>query len=157
LKDFNNIKLLNKNVLNMTDEEILEQVEGEFSIVANVPYYITTPLIFRFLESGLPVNSMTLTVQKEVAERLSAKPNTKAYSALTVIINYYGGAKLTRPAPRSLFFPVPDVDSAVVKIEMRDERLEIRTCKQFNQRTCNFKRNCRKRTSKTKSKPQYPQ
>lgn len=85
-------------------------------VVANLPYYVTTPILMRLLEEGIG-DSITVTVQKEVADRLTAQPNTKDYGSITVKINLVGRATLTRVIGRNMFYPVPNVDSAVVRID----------------------------------------
>jgi 16S rRNA (adenine1518-N6/adenine1519-N6)-dimethyltransferase len=122
LGGFSNIELHFKDVLNLTDDEILSLAGGAFKVVANLPYYITTPMIMRFVESNLPVTSLTVMVQKEVAERLSAKPNTKEYGAITLAVKARGDAKITRGVTRKLFYPVPNVDSAVVHIDINRQK-----------------------------------
>lgn len=89
-----------------------------FKVVANIPYYITTPIIFKLLDYRKSLLSMTLTIQKEVAERIVAVPNRKNYGILSVIIQYYGEASLKFIIPRGAFRPPPEVDSAVVKIDI---------------------------------------
>ena len=91
-------------------------------MVANIPYYITTPLVMRFAESALPVDSVTVTVQKEVAERLVAGAGTPEYGAISAAVALRGNARITREVPRRMFRPVPNVDSAVVRIDfVRDK------------------------------------
>ena len=108
-------------------DEKLKEIIGEepFKVVANIPYYVTTPLIMRFLESTLKVESLTVMVQKEVADRLVAEPDTENYGAITLAIEMRGVAKVTRPVSRMLFHPAPKVDSAVVHIAIDDNRFEI--------------------------------
>lgn len=109
-----NIKLINQDALKFTYEEV-----APFKVVANIPFYITKPLIFRLIEAK-PI-SMTLTVQKEVAQRLVAKPSTKPYSALSIIAQYYTQAEIKFYIPRQFFSPPPEVDAAVIKMEFRKE------------------------------------
>lgn len=118
LKGVDNVEVVFRDVLRMSDEEFGSIVQGPFKVVANLPYYITTPLIMRFLESDLDVKSVTVTVQKEVAARLVAKPNTPDYSAVTLAVNMRGSAQITREINRRMFYPVPNVDSAVVRIDI---------------------------------------
>ena len=98
---------------------------GQFKLVANIPYYLTTPLIMMFVEESENVQSLTLTIQKEVAERLAARPATKDYGAITVAVNAVANVTLTRILDRSLFYPVPNVDSAVVRIDMDRTKYDI--------------------------------
>lgn len=124
LQGLDNVEVVFRDVLKMNDEELEEIVQGEFKVVANLPYYITTPLVMRFLESGLNVKSLTVMVQKEVALRLVAEPNTPDYSAITLAVNMAGEAKITRNVSRNMFFPAPNVDSAVVRIDIDRHKLD---------------------------------
>lgn len=122
LAGLRNVEMFFKDVLRTDDSEI-ERITGgkHFKVVANIPYYITTPLIMRFLESGLKVTSMTLMVQEEVAARLSALPGSADYGAITVAVNLRGDVRVTRKVPRGVFRPVPKVDSAVVRIDVYEK------------------------------------
>ncbi len=95
--------------------------EGEFHVVANVPYYITTPILFKLLESE-QIKTASLMIQKEVCHRLLASPNTKAYNALSILTQYYAKTSKMMNVNRKLFYPVPKVDSAVLRIEKYDHR-----------------------------------
>ena len=116
LKGLDNVEVIFKDVLKMTDGELKEIVGGEFKVVANLPYYVTTPMIMRFLESGLDVKSITVMVQKEVADRFIATVGSKEYAAVSLAVQMRGEARVTRIVGRQMFFPMPNVDSAVVKI-----------------------------------------
>ena len=108
-----NVTLNFLDVLKCSDEKLKEIIgEDPFKVVANIPYYVTTPLIMRFLESDLPCKSLTVMVQKEVADRLVADPDTENYGAITLAVELRGVAKVTRPVSRMLFHPAPKVDSA---------------------------------------------
>ncbi|MBQ8178520.1 MAG: 16S rRNA (adenine(1518)-N(6)/adenine(1519)-N(6))-dimethyltransferase RsmA [Clostridia bacterium] len=121
-----NITLNFLDVLKCSDEKLKDIIGNTpFKVVANIPYYVTTPLIMRFLESTLDVRSLTVMVQKEVADRLVAEPDTENYGAITLAIEMRGVAKVTRPVSRMLFHPAPKVDSAVVHIAIDDDRFEI--------------------------------
>lgn len=120
-----NITLNFLDVLKCSDEKLKDIIGNTpFKVVANIPYYVTTPLIMRFLESTLDVRSLTVMVQKEVADRLVAEPDTENYGAITLAIEMRGVAKVTRPVSRMLFHPAPKVDSAVVHIAIDDDRFE---------------------------------
>ena len=98
----------------------LEKIESDFSyykLVANLPYYITSPLIFKFIKSN-KLDSMTIMVQKEVAQRICAKENSKDYGLLSIITAFYGESKITRIVGKDNFYPKPKVDSAVVNIKI---------------------------------------
>ncbi len=127
LAGLNNVTVNFKDILKMSDEEVREIVgDRPFKVVANIPYYVTTPLIMRFLESALPVESLTLMVQKEVAERLVAVPDTEQYGAITLAVELRGNAAVTRIVDRRLFHPVPKVDSAVVRIDIDRNKLVVK-------------------------------
>jgi 16S rRNA (adenine1518-N6/adenine1519-N6)-dimethyltransferase len=110
-----NINLVHGDALSYAYEEL-----ESFRVVANIPYYITTPIIFRLMEAGKRLKSMTLTIQKEVAERIAAVPNTKAYGVLSIAVQYAAMPELRFIIPRGAFKPVPKVDSAVIHITMRE-------------------------------------
>lgn len=102
-------------------KESIDTLKSEFStakVVANLPYYITTPVIMRLLENGIG-KSITVMVQKEVADRLTANPGNKDYSAITVKVKSLGGAVVTRKVLRNMFYPIPNVDSAVVRLDIK--------------------------------------
>ena len=123
LQGLDNVEVIFRDVLRMKDAQLEEIVGGEFKVIANLPYYITTPLVMRFLESDLKVKSLTVMVQKEVADRITASPNTPDYSAITLAVQMVGGAKITRSVSRKLFYPEPNVDSAVVRVDIDRDKL----------------------------------
>ena len=124
LSGIDNLQVIFRDVLKMKDDEFKSIVgEGEFKVVANLPYYITTPLIMRFLESDLNVASLTIMVQEEVGRRLVAKPNTADYSAITLAVLLRGEGIITRKVGRNMFYPAPNVDSAVVRIDVDKDKL----------------------------------
>ncbi|MDO5027041.1 MAG: 16S rRNA (adenine(1518)-N(6)/adenine(1519)-N(6))-dimethyltransferase RsmA [Tissierellia bacterium] len=127
LKDFDNFVLINEDVLKVDfDRLVKEEFQGHsFKILANLPYYITTPIITKLIEMRLPVESMTFMVQKEVADRLVAKPGNKQYGSITVFIDYYSQAKIVCKAPKSVFIPQPKVDSAVVRLELKEPPVSV--------------------------------
>lgn len=106
------------------DELVAEKVgwHGAYKIVANLPYYITTPLIMHFLEQNFAINRIVIMVQKEVAQRFQAAPGTKEYGAVTVALNYYGQVSLAFIVSRQLFMPQPEVDSAVIDVRLYDQK-----------------------------------
>ena len=123
LQGVDNAEVIFRDVLKMKDDELKAVVGDSFKVVANLPYYITTPLAMRFIESSLDVRSITIMVQKEVALRFVAKPNTADYSAITLAIEMAGNAQITRNVSRNMFFPSPNVDSAVVRIDIDRTKL----------------------------------
>ena len=145
MSDHDNIKVINADVMKTDMAKLIEEEFGEkpVSIAANLPYYITTPIITMLLESRLPVKNIVVMVQKEVAERISASPGSKDYGALTVMCRYFTRPELVCVVPASLFVPQPKVDSAVLRlrvldkpsVEVSDEKLFFRTVKAaFSQR-----------------------
>lgn len=124
LQGVDNAEVIFRDVLKMKDDELKSVVGDSFKVVANLPYYITTPLAMRFIESTLDVKSVTIMVQKEVALRFVAKPNKADYSAITLAIEMAGNAQITRNVSRNMFFPSPNVDSAVVRIDIDRTKLD---------------------------------
>lgn len=123
LQGVDNVEVIFRDILKMSDDEVREVAGDSFKVVANLPYYITTPLVMRFLESGLDVKSLTVMVQQEVADRFVAKSNTADYAAITLAIEMCGEAYVTRKVNRKMFYPVPNVDSAVVRIDVDRDKL----------------------------------
>lgn len=123
LKEFGNIKIINQDVLKTDIKKLIdEEFSGKkVSVAANLPYYITTPIITKLIEERLPLNNLVVMVQKEVADRITAKPATKNYGAISVLCQYYTVAELITTVPSNLFVPPPKVDSAVVRMKFRDE------------------------------------
>ena len=126
LADCPNVEVVIGDVMKykMTDIEALCD-NLPYRVVANIPYYITTPLLMEFVENGTHVTSLTLTIQKEVADRLCAKPCTKDYGAITVAVDAVADVVTTRVLPRTLFYPQPNVDSAVVRIDIKRGKYDI--------------------------------
>lgn len=124
LQGVENAEVVFRDVLKMSDEQLEAIVGKKIKVVANLPYYITTPLAMRFIESTLEVESITIMVQKEVALRFVAKPNTPDYSAITLAIEMAGEAQITRNVSRTMFYPSPNVDSAVVRIDIDRNKLD---------------------------------
>lgn len=123
LADCGNVKVINEDVLKL---DLHKLVSKEFpkqtvSIAANLPYYITTPIIAKLLEDRLPVKNIVVMVQKEVAQRLQAEPGTKDYGAVTVMCRYFSEPEIIRTVPSSLFVPPPKVDSAVLRLRVLSE------------------------------------
>lgn len=121
LSGLDNVEVIFKDVLKMKDKELLEIVGEKFKVVANIPYYITTALVMRFLEEDVHPSAITVMVQKEVADRFVAKPATEDYGAITMAISLYGDAKIVGQVDKSMFYPVPKVDSSIVRIDVYDK------------------------------------
>ncbi len=116
-------KLIHEDVLKVDLKKLIaeESPNRPIKVVANLPYYITTPIVMALLENGLPIESITVMVQKEVADRLTSKPGSKQYGAITVSVNYYATPSLVANVPRNCFMPRPNVDSAVIKLTLNQE------------------------------------
>ena len=115
-----NITIIQGDILKLNLPEIIApHASNGIKVVANLPYYITTPVILNLLESGLPFSTITVMVQKEVAKRMAAKPGTKDYGSLTLAVKYYADVVLIANVPVNCFMPRPGVDSAVVKLKPR--------------------------------------
>ena len=125
LKDYPNAQVIFKDIMKVQMSEIEGNFQGDYIMVANLPYYITTPIIFKFLENAKHLKSMSIMVQLEVAERLTAKPNTKDYGAITPSIDYRANAKIIKRVGRHMFTPAPNVDSAIVKIDFVPNKFDI--------------------------------
>lgn len=124
-KENSNLKFVFKDILNVTEEEIELYLKenfnetGTYQVVANIPYYITSPIIIKFLLAK-KVTSIMVMVQKEVAERITSKPKTKEYGAISVLVQALSTAKLVRVVKRHNFYPAPKVDSALLKIDKKE-------------------------------------
>ena len=141
LKEFNNSEIVFKDFMKTSDEEIIKSVGNDYQVIANLPYYITTPILFRFFESKVHPKSLTIMVQKEYGERMVAKKNTSEYSSLSVLCAWLGEAKIVKNVSRKMFTPPPKVDSCIVHFEFNGEKYDenfaafIRTCFQMRRKT----------------------
>lgn len=117
LKGLNNVEVVFADVLSCGIKKVESLAEGSYKVVANLPYYITTPILMEFLENSENLTSMTVMIQKEVAFRLAASPATKDYGRITLAVEFFGNASLTRTVSRKMFVPQPNVDSAIVRID----------------------------------------
>ncbi|WP_047980709.1 16S rRNA (adenine(1518)-N(6)/adenine(1519)-N(6))-dimethyltransferase RsmA [Ornithinibacillus contaminans] len=124
LADYDNIHVVHEDILKADVQEVIKAnfKDGQpIHIVANLPYYITTPILMKLLRERLPVESITVMIQKEVADRMAAGPNTKSYGSLTIAVQYYTEAKVVMNVPKTVFMPQPNVDSSILKLETRAE------------------------------------
>jgi 16S rRNA (adenine1518-N6/adenine1519-N6)-dimethyltransferase len=123
LKDYKNVEIRHQDVLEADITEVMQEhfrENQDVKIVANLPYYITTPILMKLLMDKLPVSSITVMIQKEVAERMAAKPNTKSYGSLSIAVQYYTKAEVVMTVPKTVFMPQPNVDSSVLHLELRE-------------------------------------
>lgn len=124
---YNNFEIINEDVLKVDLKELIKSKKEEYNlkhakIVANLPYYITTPIIMKLLEEELDLESITVMIQKEVADRLIAIPGDKNTGAITYSVYYYSEAKKIIEVPNNSFIPMPDVTSEVIKLNIRNEK-----------------------------------
>ena len=120
MAEYDNVTVINDDIMKVDIEALVaEYSQGlPVSVCANLPYYITTPILMRLLESGVKFSSITIMIQNEVASRLTAQPGTADYGAITAVLNYYGTAKKLFKVSAGSFVPAPKVDSAVVRIDL---------------------------------------
>ncbi len=124
LEDYDNVKIVNEDIIKADIRGLIDENlgGGPVKLVANLPYYITTPIIMRFLEENINVTDIVVMVQKEVAERMNAQPGGKDFGALSVAVQYYCDTEIVAKVPRHLFVPQPNVDSIVIALRVRTER-----------------------------------
>ena len=145
LKDWNNVTVIHGDILKTDIRRLaMEKNEGKpIKVVANLPYYITTPIIMGLFENQVPIDSITIMVQKEVAERMQVGPGTKDYGALSLAVQYYAKPEIVANVPPNCFMPRPKVGSAVIRltrhenppVDVKDEKLMFRLIRaSFNQR-----------------------
>ncbi|HEO6171319.1 TPA: 16S rRNA (adenine(1518)-N(6)/adenine(1519)-N(6))-dimethyltransferase RsmA [Streptococcus agalactiae] len=124
LARFDNVQVVNQDILKadlQTQIQAFKNPDLPIKVVANLPYYITTPILMHLIESKIPFAEFVVMIQKEVADRISAMPNTKAYGSLSIAVQYYMTAKVSFIVPRTVFVPAPNVDSAILKMVCRDQ------------------------------------
>ena len=124
LAEFDNVKVINENVLKLNLAKIIEEEAGDYKavkVIGNLPYYITTAIIMKLLEEKLPVESITIMMQKEVADRIKSSPGSRIYGAISVAVQYYCRVNIVEDVPKEYFMPMPKVDSAVLRLDVRKE------------------------------------
>ena len=145
LSEYENVRVINHDVLKVDIAKLAEEENGgkPIKVVANLPYYITTPIIMGLFENHVPIKSITVMVQKEVADRMQVGPGTKDYGALSLAVQYYAKPYIVANVPPNCFMPRPKVGSAVIRLEryenppvtVKDEKLMFRLIRaSFNQR-----------------------
>lgn len=135
---FDNIEVINQDILKTDLKEIIEKAKtdrlftGKVRVIGNLPYYITTPIIMKLLEEGVPADSITVMMQKEVADRIRSGPGTKAYGAISVAVQYYCDVERVANVPKEVFVPRPKVDSTVLNLlPLQEKRTELTDEKVF--------------------------
>lgn len=144
-QNYNNLTFVFYDVLKMETNKIDEMFNEDYNIIANLPYYITSQIIFKFLFESNKIKNIAVMVQKEVGERFCAKPNTKAYGIPTVLINSFGSCNIIKNVPRTVFTPVPNVDSCVININVDKSKFKIDDANDY----INFVSSCFKMKRKT--------
>lgn len=145
LSEYDNVTVINEDILKVDIKKLAEERNGgkPIKVVANLPYYITTPIIMGLFESHVPIDSITIMVQKEVADRMQVGPGTKDYGALSLAVQYYATPEIVANVPPNCFMPRPNVGSAVIRltrheqvpVQVEDEKLMFRLIRaSFNQR-----------------------
>lgn len=131
LEGQDNVEIIFQDVMKMKMPEIEEMLGGNYTLIANLPYYITTPIIMRFIEEAERVDAIVITIQKEVAERIVASETSNDYGSISVSINAVADTKIIKYINRDMFYPAPNVDSAVVKITMNRTKHDIKDIVKF--------------------------
>ena len=134
LSDFDNIEIVWEDVLKLDLDSLIREKFGDMPVVvcANLPYYITSPIIMSLLESRLPIDSITVMVQKEAADRLTAAVGSREAGAVTVAVNYYADTKVVRRVSKGSFMPQPNVDSSVIRLDiLKEPRIRVGNEKLF--------------------------
>lgn len=131
LNEFSNVEIIYKDIMKISMQEIEEMLGEEYILVANLPYYITTPIVMRFIEDAKRVSAIVITIQKEVALRLVAKPKTSDYGAITVSVDAVSDGEIIEYIGREKFYPAPNVDSAVVKLTMNRDKYQNLNLEKF--------------------------
>lgn len=126
LADYDNVQVVNEDILKTDLQSQIKKFKNPdlpIKVVANLPYYITTPILMHLIESKIPFAEFVVMMQKEVADRISAEPNTKSYGSLSIAVQYFMDASVAFIVPRTVFVPAPNVDSAILKMVRRDQPL----------------------------------
>lgn len=143
--NYDNLAFVFKDILKEDIEDIENNFDGHYHMIANLPYYITSEIIFRYLINSRKLSSMTVLVQKEVAERFCAKSGTRDYGVPSVILDTFSTCKILKYVPRTLFTPQPNVDSAFITIDINRDKFKINNIDAFEK----FVSNCFKMKRKT--------
>lgn len=127
LEPYDNVEVVHGDILKIDVNSLIEEklAGGPIKVVANLPYYVTTPIIGNLIENDLNLDSIIVMVQKEVAERMSARPGSKSYGSLSIFVNFYSEPKIVVKVPKTVFMPQPKIDSAVIKLEIRKNLPDI--------------------------------
>lgn len=127
LSKYDNVEIVNGDILKIDVKGLIDEKlgGGPVKVVANLPYYVTTPIIARLIEDDLNIESITVMVQKEVADRMVAGPGNKQYGSLTVFVNFYSEPRILLTVPKTVFMPQPKVDSAVIRLNIKENNTDV--------------------------------
>jgi len=127
LSKHDNVEIVEGDILKINIHDLIDEKlnGGPIKVAANLPYYVTTPIIARLIEEDLNIESITVMVQKEVAQRIVAPPGNKQYGSLTVFVNFYSDPEILLSVPKTVFMPQPKVDSAVIRLNMKEPPVDI--------------------------------
>lgn len=126
LSPYDNVEIIHSDILKANVLDVMKEKLSEYEdvmVVANLPYYVTTPILIKLLMEKLPIRGMVVMMQKEVADRITASPSTKAYGSLSIAIQYYMKAEIAMTVPKTVFIPQPNVDSAVILLTRHEKAL----------------------------------
>lgn len=127
LKNYDNVEIVHGDILKIDVKKIIDEklAGGPVKVVANLPYYVTTPILGMLLEKSLNIDSITVMIQKEVADRMVAAHGSKTYGSLSVFVNYYSHPEIILKAPKTVFMPQPKIDSSVIKLNIKKELPDV--------------------------------
>ncbi len=130
---YDNVEIIHSDILKIDIDKLIdEKLEGgPVKVVANLPYYVTTPIIAKLIEDNLNIDSIVVMVQKEVADRMAASPGSKTYGSLSVLIDYYSVPEIILNAPKTVFMPQPKIASSVIKLKIKSELADVESEKLF--------------------------
>ena len=133
LAEYDNVEVVSGDILKLDVKALIEKSFGGIhpKVVANLPYYITTPIVMMFLEEEMPVSDLVVMIQKEVADRMMAKANTKAYGALSVAVQYYSNPEIVTTVAKTAFMPQPNVASTVIRLKVKKSEVTLKSKKFF--------------------------
>ncbi len=131
LKDYSNVEIIFEDIMKVETSSLEQMVGTNYTVIANLPYYITTPILMKFIEEGNFVDAVIVTVQKEVAQRICAKNGTSDYGAITATVNAICDTEIIEYIDRDMFYPAPNVDSAVCKIVLNKDKFYIKDINAF--------------------------
>ena len=127
LNNYNNVEIIHGDILKVDIDKIIKEklAGGPVKVVANLPYYVTTPIIAKLIEEDLNIESIIIMIQKEVAHRIIASPNNKQYGSLSIFVNFYTNPEILITVPKTVFMPKPKVDSAIIRLNLKKDLPQV--------------------------------